>query len=46
MMFSMPDARAMAPAAITPAAGPESAVRIGNFRAMAVLITPPFDCTI
>ena len=28
------------------AAGPESAVRIGNRRAMAVDMTPPLDCTI
>jgi hypothetical protein len=46
MTLSKPAARAMAPAAITPAAGPESAVRIGNFRAIAVDITPPLDCTI
>ena len=30
---------------MTPAAGPDSAVRTGNRRAVAVDMTPPFDCT-
>ena len=30
---------------MTPAAGPDSAVRTGSRRAVAVDITPPFDCT-
>ena len=32
-------------AAMTPAAGPDNAVRTGNLRAIAVDITPPLDCT-
>ena len=43
--FNRPAARAIAPAAMTPAAGPESAVRTGKRRAVEVAITPPFDCT-
>ena len=43
--FSNPAARAMAAAAITPAAGPDSAVRTGMARAVAVDMMPPFDCT-
>src|SRR5215204_821734 len=43
--FGKPAARAMAAAAMTPAAGPDSAVRTGKRRAVAVDITPPFDCT-
>ena len=46
MTFSKPAACASAVAATTPAAGPESAVRTGKARALAVDITPPFDCTI
>ena len=45
MTFGKPAARAMAAAAMTPAAGPDSAVRTGKRRAVAVDITPPFDCT-
>ena len=45
MAFSKPAARAMAAAAITPAAGPDSAVRAGMPRAVAVDMMPPFDCT-
>jgi hypothetical protein len=43
MAFAKPAVLAMAAAAITPAAGPESAVRTGNWLAVAVDITPPFD---
>ncbi len=46
MTFSKPAAAAMARAAITPAAGPESAVRTGRRLAVSTVITPPFDCTI
>ena len=45
MTLSLPLARAIAAAAITPAAGPDSAVRTGSRRAVAVDITPPFDWT-
>ena len=30
---------------MTPAAGPDNAVRTGSRRAVAVDIKPPFDCT-
>ena len=41
-----PAARAIAQAAMTPAAGPESAVRTGNRARPPADMTPPFDCTI
>ena len=41
-----PALRATCAAAITPAAGPDSAVRIGKRVAVSTAITPPFDCTI
>ena len=37
---------AMYPAAITPAAGPDRAVRTGRLQAVSTAMTPPFDCTI
>ena len=46
MTLGNPAARAMARAAITPAAGPESAVRTGYRFAVSTAMTPPFDCTI
>ena len=45
MTLSKPAARAIAAPAMTPAAGPDSAVRTGSRRAVAVDMTPPFDCT-
>ncbi len=45
MTLSVPVAAAMAAAAMTPAAGPDSAVRTGSRRAVEVDMTPPFDCT-
>ena len=45
MTFSKPAALAIAAAAMTPAAGPDSAVRTGNLRAPSTDMTPPFDCT-
>ena len=44
--FGNPALAAMCAPAITPAAGPLSAVRIGRARAVSTDITPPFDCTI
>ena len=46
MTFSNPAARAMARAAITPAAGPDRAVRTGRRFAVSTVMTPPLDCTI
>ena len=43
MTSGKPAAFAMAAAAITPAAGPDRAVRTGRRRAVAVDMTPPFD---
>jgi hypothetical protein len=43
--FGKPAARAMAAQAITPAAGPESAVRTGRSLAVWRDITPPLLCT-
>ena len=43
--LSKPAALASAAPATTPAAGPESAVRTGRRRAVAVDMMPPFDCT-
>ncbi|MNJ76400.1 hypothetical protein D3C77_736740 [compost metagenome] len=40
-----PEARAMAAQAITPAAGPDSAVRTGTSHAVWRDITPPLLCT-
>ena len=40
-----PAAEAIAAAAITPAAGPERAVRTGNAHALVIDMTPPFDWT-
>ena len=45
MRLSKPEAFASAAPATTPAAGPESAVRTGRRRAVAVDMMPPFDCT-
>ena len=45
MRLSKPEALAMAAPATTPAAGPDRAVRAGSFRAVAVDMMPPFDCT-
>ena len=45
MRLSKPAAFASAAPATTPAAGPESAVRTGRRRAVAVDMMPPFDCT-
>ena len=41
-----PASVAMWPAAMTPAAGPERAVRMGSSQAVSIPMTPPFDCTI
>ena len=43
--FRKPAARAMAAQAITPAAGPDSAVRTGRSLAVWRDITPPLLCT-
>ena len=43
--FGKPAARAISAQAITPAAGPESAVRTGSSPAVARDITPPLLCT-
>ena len=43
--LSKPAACASAAPATTPAAGPDSAVRTGSLRAVAVDMMPPFDCT-
>ena len=45
MRLSKPAAFASAAPATTPAAGPDSAVRTGSRRAVAVDMMPPFDCT-
>ncbi len=45
MTLSWPAAFASAAAATTPAAGPDSAVRTGSLRALAVDMMPPFDAT-
>ena len=45
MRLSKPAALASAAPATTPAAGPDSAVRTGSLRAVAVDMMPPFDCT-
>jgi hypothetical protein len=46
MTFGKPAEAAMWAAAMTPAAGPERAVRTGRAFAVSTVITPPFDCTI
>ena len=46
MTFSKPEARAISAQAITPAAGPDSAVRTGTSQAVWRDITPPLLCTI
>ena len=43
--LSKPAALPSAAPATTPAAGPDSAVRTGSLRAVAVDMMPPFDCT-
>ena len=45
MMSGAPALAPMAAAAMTPAAGPESAVRTGRRRAVRADMMPPFDCT-
>ena len=46
MTSGKPAAWAIYPAAMTPAAGPDSAVRTGNRAAVSASITPPLDWTI
>ena len=43
--FGNPAASAICAPAMTPAAGPDSAVRTGSVRAVSADMTPPLDCT-
>jgi hypothetical protein len=45
MTFAKPAAWAICAQAMTPAAGPDSAVRTGSFAAVSSDITPPLLCT-